>query len=240
MDSLIEQLLHAASGKEGHLEQELDKHRQRITPQLGAAARKLFEEAFDARDGNRALAAATVASVIYRRLGDQANEVRNLIDSMQLQFMRAERVEEYSRVRDNSRQLMALADGLPSPPMAFKAAVLAADCAFFASESTTIGPANEDWLVITLRDLVLACDRAKGVEHNVWFVKFVDLLSTAVDRAMTRFWADAEKDQVAALLRHIAAAVEALIPADFKFPGDAVQTSKIAAVLTQLADEYGP
>jgi len=239
MTPLLKELLEVAARGPAALETALDADASRLTPQLGEEARQRFRQAIDAKDVGAALAAVIVASRIFHRLGDRPNELRNQLDFWQLQFMRAGRVEEYARVREASRHLAELADKIPAPELAFEAAVLAADSAYFAGEAVG-GPDSVAWLITALDDLVVACGRVSGVEKDGGvFLKFVSLLASTVDKAMGRVLLDEDREKVDALLRKIAAVVDDIIPPDFRWPSDPTKTSAVAAALTRLADGYG-
>ena len=185
MDAFLVELMQAAEQGPEHLMGLLDRNRNKISPELATAARQVFKQAISADAGATALLATLVASGIYSCLGDRLNLLRNQMDFWQLHFMEAETAEQYSLVRENFQWSITKADELPAPALAFEAAVLEAECAYFGAEATT-GPRSEQWLLTTLRDLVAACDRASAVEHDAVFLKFVDLLATAVDRGMSR------------------------------------------------------
>jgi hypothetical protein len=237
LDALLADILASGSkGPEG-LEAALERHRTRLSPDLAEAARDVFRRSFEQHDARKALIAIVAANGMYRRLGDTENALRASIDVEQLRFMITDRPEDYESIRHNAQLLIAAATDVPAPTLAFRAAVLAADCAYFISEAG--GPRRTEWLFTTLEDLLIASERARSGLDQKWLVKFVDLLASATSRAMNGLYVDEDADRQRSLLTRLAAAADELIPADFKFPGNADQTARIAAVLTELASEYG-
>jgi hypothetical protein len=233
MDPEIATLLQAAA--QGHLQEELKSHK--LTPQLGAAARQVFDQALAAQRGGDAMAAAYLAASIYQALGDQPNRVANLFDLLQVRFMVADTPPQYQSVREQALSLVGLADNAKSPRFAFYASVLAADCAFFVTQGTND---NVAWLVTTLRDLKAVSERADGFQKDLNFVKFVDLLANVANMAMPRLFLDKDQADVDSLLKALAQRVDTLIPPDFEYPNNPQQTAKISAVLTDLTDRYVP
>ena len=233
MDQEIKTLMQATV--EGRLPETLKSHK--ITPELGAAARHVFIEATEAHDGGTAMTAAFLAATIYQALGDQINQILNLVDFLQVQFMVANDVQKYQTVRERALEVLVLADAAKSRQYAFYATVLAADSAYFTAQAANNNPA---WILTTLRDLTVVCDRAQGFQKDFFFVRFVDLLATAVNTAMYRVFSNQEQLEIDSLLRAIARWIDELVPADFEFPGNPQQTSKIAAILTALTDKYAP
>jgi len=181
------------------------------------------------------MTAAFLAATIYDALGDQINRVHNLVDYLQVEFMVANTVQQYQTVRERALQVLALADVAKSQQHAFYAIVLAADSAYFAAQAANNSSA---WILTTLRDLNTVCDRAQGFQKDLFFVRFVDLLGTAVNTAMHRVFSDQEQPEIDSLLRAIGRRIDQLVPADFEFPGNPQQTSKIAAIMTELTDKY--
>ena len=231
MDLEIKVLMQADAA--GRLLQELPMHK--LTPELGAAAREVFDNALEARDGDTAIPAGLLAATIYDAIGDQTNRVLNLVDVLQVKFMVANTVPEYEDVRSKALFVLGLADKAKAPLLAFYSIVIAADSAFFAAEAADNSPA---WIITTLGDLTTACGRAKGIEKDFYFVKFVDLLASAVNMAMYRVFAEKDQPQIDLLLTSIAQKVDDLVPPDFEFPDNPQQTAKIAAILASLTDKY--
>jgi hypothetical protein len=133
--------------------------------------------------------------------------------------------------------VLGLADQAKSTQLAFNLVVVAADSAFFASEAANN---SSDWLMTTLRDLAMACARAQGIKKDFYFVKFVDLLASAVSGAMHRVFSNEDQPQIDFLLTSIAKQVDDLVPPDFEFPNNPQQTAKIAAILADFTDKYAP
>jgi hypothetical protein len=95
------------------------------------------------------------------------------------------------------------------------------------------------WMKTSLADVVAAFDRAAGHEKDGNFLKLVDLAATVVNNVMTWVLFDQAEQERRGLLQRVAAQVDQLVPADFEWPGNPQQTSKIAAILAQLSDNYG-
>jgi hypothetical protein len=231
MDPEIKTLIQALA--QNRLREELAS--RKLTPRVAAAARQAYGEAMESRVADTAMAAAFVAASIYESLGDRVNYIRNFFNCLQVQFMLANTPQEYATVRERLLELVNLADDAKAPQLAFNAIVLASDSAYFAAKA-----ANDDisWFLTTLRDLNTACQRAQGVQKDDTFAKFVDLIANTANIGMTRYFASNIQSEVDSLLSSIAGKVDDLVPAEFEFPGDPQQTSKIAAILAQFTDKY--
>lgn len=236
MHPVLKQILDQGSAGPKALEEAVNRNRAKLTPQIGVEARQLFTDALARREGQTAMLASVAASLIYDKLGDQFNALKNRIDYVQLEFIQAQTVEEYRRVRELCRALMEQARRLPAPDLEFQAAVQAADSAYFAWKASTN---DVKWLISALEDLVVACERYAGENKGGQLAKLSSLLAATVDQSMSRLFADEQQKQIDSLLRVIASLVENVIPADFKFPNDAVKTSQIATAITTLVDRYG-
>ena len=233
MQNLLKQLLTAAA--QGQLAGAMVNNANNLNPQLASEARDTFLKAVNDHDGAAAIAAASVAAAIYGRIGDSTEQLRNLTDVLQMEFMRASTVAEYKDVRHHGQGLAQQADKAKSPEFAFRALVVAADAAYFAAEADTN---DVPWLILTLQDLVNICNRAEPFQRTRFFIKFVDLLAASVEIGMSRMFLPKDQVTINGLLRSLATKVDQVIPPDIEFPDNPEQTARIAARLARLTDKY--
>jgi hypothetical protein len=132
-----------------------------------------------------------------------------------------------------------MADDIGARDQAFKAATLAADCSFWASEAAA-PQESDDLLLQTLRDIVAASEVAHD-DGGADFERYVSLLAAAANTAMSRIWSDEREAEVNELLRQLAEVSDRTIPVDYRYRqiGDAEKTANTASILTALADGYG-
>ena len=237
MSVSLQLLLDALASGPEDLTAALEEHSGELTPELAAEARATFNRAIGEGNGDEALRAVMVESMINLALGRRDVALSNQIDFQQIRFMAAETRDEYESVRDQSLNLVPMAAETGTPELAFRALVLAADSAFFAS-STTAPPESDKWLLSALGDLGDASEQAIPERDDVWFDRFVSLLGAAAGEAMSRYWGD-DEPAVDERLARLAAAADRIVPADYEFPGEPEKSDRYAEVLAQLSSEHG-
>lgn len=233
MESVLNKLMAAAA--QGQLGSAIMQYAPNINEQLASDARKAFLRANDARDGNTAMAAASVAAAAYERLGNHNEQLRNAVDALQMEFMKASTIEEYKSVREHGQRLAEQAGKLGGLEFEFRARVVAADAAYFAADA---GENDVPWLILTLQDLLALCDKARPFQRTNFFIKFVDLLAASATIGMSRRFLPKDQKTINDLLRGLAKKVDDVIPPDVEFPGNPQQTAKIAERLMRLTDRY--
>jgi hypothetical protein len=224
--------------RKGELNAAIDAHLDQISSQHATEARAVYDEAVSQQPMNApmAMAALAVAAAVSERLGQQYDQIRNLIDFLQILFMQANTPDDYKSVRESIFPLQGYADKCKAFDLAFELQVNAADCSFFAFTANDFELA---WLKTALADLLAACKRAPGFQSDFNFGRMVDLIANTAKRAITRVMPDADRAQVDLMLRSLAAETNILVPVDFQYRNDAEQTSRIVYWLDQLNQNYG-
>ena len=239
MATLVEQLVEAAMHGSAAFTSWLEQHMHDLSPQLADGARQVFKQAINARRADVALAAVQAAAIVYLRLGRHYEALSNYLDYFQMSFMVANTGEAYAEVRDGVLDIVTKAEEIEAEDLAFQAAQLAAEAAFFASQSMPDAQTKVAWIKTALADLVTASAKARFYKDVVWFQKYVSLLAVIVDGVQSSMWLDQEKEQIEAQLRFVAEVVEHLIPVEFEFPSDPSKTNNIARSLASLSFAHG-
>jgi hypothetical protein len=179
------------------------------------------------------------ASMAWLRLGNGEESIRNYIDWQQMDYMRAETPAAYAEVRELLLRGREMAEQIGSRDQAFKAAGLAADCSFWASDAAR-PPESHDLLLQALRDIIAASELADPA-GKADYERYVSLLAAAATTAMGTVWPEQREPEAQSLLRRLAAASDQTIPVEFRYEqvGDPVKTANTASILTALADGYG-
>jgi hypothetical protein len=233
VQNLLKQLITAAA--QGQLASAMTQNASSLNNEIASEAREIFLRALQTQELVTAAAAASVAAAVYERLGNHTEQLRNLVDALQMDFMRASTVVEYKAVRHNAQVLAKQAAECGDSEFVFRARVMAAEAAHFAAE---VDKDDVPWLILTLQDLLALCDQALLFRKSRFFIKFVDLLAGTVAIVMPRRFVPRDQPTIDGLLRALANKVNVVIPPDIEFPGNPQQTAKIAAVLTQFTDKY--
>lgn len=238
MDARIQKILNATAQGEA-LHTWLDEHSDEVTPTLGEQLREVFNEAVDAREAGRAGVAAIAAAFVFLRAGRPRESLSSWIDYHQLRFLVTDTGDGYAAIHDDAATVAQQAEEAGFGDLAFRAAVLMADCAYFASTTVEEIQGKEQLLLITLQDLVMASQYAIWYESPIWMERFVSLLSATVNEALSRVWStdlETERDE---MLMHLVDSVEEVVPVDLQFSDDPVKTVQAAHELATLSYRYG-
>jgi hypothetical protein len=184
-------------------------------------------------------------SIVLGRLGDEHGSMSSMIDCQSAAFAVATTVDEYHQVHGALVDVSARCAQNGWPDLQWKALINAADCDWFASGEAEGGQGDAD-LIRGCHDLAQAFEVAGAhpellADDQFTLQRSASLLGVLAGKAMSRVWLDAGNDGSAAL-RRLWTAADPVLPVDFAFDeqmGGAAKTSALAAVLTQLSDEFG-
>jgi hypothetical protein len=207
-----------------------------LTPALTAGVRDLFVSFLETDQFDNAELAASVLAVLWLRLGNFHEMLRNRLDHLQLQFRRAESAEEYTEVRAKALRTLGKAVDLDEHEFAFRAAVLTADASFFGYRAG--GKAQGLSAVLVLADLVAASHRAQRAAGSPWLPRFVSLMAGTVQAILPERLPTDEQAHADRSFRQIAAEVGGLLPAGRHFSDDREKAAQVDALLNGLADRY--
>jgi hypothetical protein len=233
----LQELLEATA--QGTLPDLLGQRGDELTPELASEARELFKQAAGAGNLDLAQVAAIAAAHAWMRIGDRPKGLVNYIDSLQVDYLRAETPDAYAQAREGLLQARAMGDEIEARDQAFKASTIAADCSFWATQATR-PPGRDGLLLQTMADIVSAGELADP-DLEADFERYVSLLVAAANEAMATVWADQLENQANDLLRQLAAAADRTVPVSFSYRqvGDPEKTAETARVLASLADAHG-
>jgi len=233
--STARELLEAAAGSPGGLEAFLERHA--VTPQLATEVRGAFVRAAKAGHLETAELAASVASLLWLRLGNTHEGFRNAIDRLQVGFQLAQDAAAYLDVRTRALEVLSRLRSLNEEEFSFRAAVLAADAGYFGHRAG--GDRVGLSVPVILADLASASNYARWLVSSTWFPRFVELLAVTVQAAMSKQLEIIEQEQVDRSLRHLAADVRSILPSIRCFPESSAKATEIDRVLTLLVGRYG-
>lgn len=233
--SLVKDMLRAPN-----VDEWFAQNKQRVTPEIAAAADKLASRALAGGDLETARYVSLFAALDYLRLGDRGKALKSFLDQSQAQFGAAEKFEEYEALRKSVLDLRTKAESISRADLAFSAQALAAECSFFAAE-TKKGPDAEGPLLDTLGDAAAALAYAKSAANRGLLERFVDLLAATIDKTMNTYSAERDQAKIDSIYKQIAASAELAIPADFAFTlfQENNTTKSIAAARALAAVSYG-
>jgi hypothetical protein len=234
MDDVLMELRQAAMAGPDALSSALARHSGDLSYALASAASERVDSVRDPYN----LTGWLLAAEIYARLGENERALESYVNLGQARYMAADTVDEYRDTRDLALSVIETADSEGLGGVASAAAVLAADCAYYAGEASR-GGERFAWRVTALEDIVHAARRISPGETGPWFVRFVDLLAVIANLIMAANPAGPDGDRVIELLHGAAVAARRLVPETFQFPGDANQTANIRSTLERLREAYG-
>jgi hypothetical protein len=229
------ELSRASAGGPPALDAYLQTHD--LTPGLATGVRELFLSFLQTDQFDNAELAASVLAVLWLRLGNVHEVLRNRLDHLQLQFRRAASAEAYAEVRAQALDALGKAVDLDEHEFAFRAAVLTADASFFGYRAGGQAPGLSAALV--LADLVAASHRAQRAAGSRWLPRFVSLMAGAVQVMLSERLPADDQAQADRSFRQLAAEVGGLLQARRHFPDDREKAAHVDALLKDLAAKYG-
>jgi hypothetical protein len=234
MNPALELLKASAIGPRG-LESFLQTHE--LTPELAGAMRELFTTFVNTDQFENAELAASVLALLWLRLGNFQEGLRNLIDHLQLRFRLAESPEAYIQVRTQALAALSKAVELEDHEFAFRAAVLAADASYFGHAAGGLAPGLN--MPLVLADCVAAAHRANRATTSPWFPRFVSLFAGILQMAASEHLSREDQENADCSLRQLAGEVDLLLPTTRHFPDDPEKASQVATLLAALVANYG-
>ena len=177
-----------------------------------------------------------VAAGLWMRLQDAERMSRAHLQYLETNYMLASTPEAYAQVRALAHHF---SDGLrkaQNRQLAAASDVIAADCAFWASEGTQDEAGAIELRVACLEDLQRAGNDADVIEGG--HLERYASLATAIFQTATKTNWGRSQDHAEELLVDLAAATERLVPVEYSF-SDAEKTMHVATWLATLSDEYG-
>jgi hypothetical protein len=234
MSTAMDLLRAAATGPEG-LESFLQTHE--LTSQLAAEVRDVFVRSIHAGHLETAELAASVGAMLWLRLGNTHEMFRNVIDHLQVRFQLAHDAASYVAVRSSTLDVLSRVVSLQDDELGFRAAVLAADAAYFGHQ---VGGERLGLSIpLMLADLAAATNYAQRAAPSTWFPRFVGLTAAVAQRAMAEDLSEDQREQADRSLRHLAGEVASLRPTSRYFPEDPEKARQVDALLTALVSRYG-
>lgn len=237
-----------ASVADGTLGDYLDAHPELIDTAVAETARGDVLAATEAGRTDVVYVAATSAAFIYLRLGQRVEALTNQLDAMQALFMVAEDAEAYQRTRLAALTVGGQALEISAAAIAFRAQVLAADCAWFAAELVDrFGPEREEAegrLLLALSDVADAAELSGPLADDPgqagWIVRLASLLSAVAEAGMEQPWATERALPARTALRGLARAAEQLpLELSFDGAGGTEKSAQVASILAELDARHG-
>ena len=238
MATFLEQLIDLSLRDNEAFTAMMDGHSREITPELAIEAHGIFIEAMKTQQFGYAAKAACTASSLYLALGDRHAGLKHYIYFQQMRYMVASTEEAYQNIREVATGLISMAEEISAFDLAFASATLAANCAYFTGDLQDAPAAKEQWMRLTLGDLILASGYGpRAVRDDL--EQFVSLLTGFMEIITTLV---PSPDTVLELqLRQLAQAVENFVPEDFRFQiyGDSTKSANSARWLAVLSRRFG-
>jgi CHAT domain-containing protein len=164
--------------------------------------------------------------------------LRIQIEGAYVRFTQAETLEQYQAVRDSVLTGAREATVNEATGLAFGAWILAAKCAFAASEKAAPGN-RQQWLERAFQDLLTASDLGgQGIAPDQ-LVEFALIVCNLFQQSEKTLWFDVPEAQVTQWLHSLARAVETFVPLDLEVESSVAQTSETARLLADLSYLFG-
>jgi CHAT domain-containing protein len=221
----------------------LARNRDRITPQLAAAANDLAGLDLETGHLKEAKPVAGLAAEAYRRLRDPAGETRMTLVVLLARIPETQKPQEFANLRSRCLKLGDVARKLGKPDMAFSAEASATIASISQYQATDNQEEALPVLLQAMSDAAVALPHVKQSASRVWVQVLIKRLVWLLnDSSEFPFGVLGAREKRNALLKQIAAAVEREVPVDFHFVpayGDEEETAQAAMVLANLSYAYG-
>jgi CHAT domain-containing protein len=229
----------------------LTLNRLRLTPAFLDAVERISDEAAD--QANRTRSAGTLrfaqiaklmAATALLKQGDRPNALRNFIGASDVEFMLANSNDAYEHVLKNALDFAEKAESIGSTDLAFRARVIAGDCAYQASilqglDDNIRKQRQHD----ALANLVGAAKFADLKTPPAWLERFLSLSGAVLGDAYNRYAYGGDENERLASLKQLTASFQTLVPPDFSFKlrpdKDWMSDVDFARLLAGLSYEYG-
>jgi CHAT domain-containing protein len=215
---------------------------ERATKEIVDAAEAMGTEAMRHNAGNEAKALFGFAALGYLRLGDKASGLNSMLNVHQVDFMMAEKPEQYRAVRTSVLALLQMAEQSKiAPELQFRMALLTADCTFFSGRPEGDTSPDGKWLQATLTDLIPVFDKASANTSSIELERLASLASDVLGLTVDQFFEN--ENELVPLLKKVAASLDTIFPADFVYrdtkPGDKRASLLTARIFAEVSYRYG-
>ena len=131
------------------------------------------------------------AALGYVRLGDRISGLNSMLNLHQVDFMIAEKPEQYREVRKAILGLLQKAEEAKiAPELQFRLALLAADCTFFSGKPEDKSSPDQKWLQATLSDLIPVFGKAGANTSVIELDRFASLATDVLGMASGELFAN--------------------------------------------------
>lgn len=220
------------------------KNEARLSPELAKKAEEIAEDLVHDHEFEAANHLYRFAGNMHLHFGDRAGALEEFINSMQMGLLIAEKFEQFQTLTQDASAISSKAESIRRYDLQFEAALIAANSAYFGSQTRKGGDAEQP-IADTLKDCVAALKTIQYASNRFYFERFVSLLADVIESATSVPFVNTEKAQsdVNELLRQIARGAEQSIPSDFKYTnpklGTAESTIETAAKLAGISYRFG-
>lgn len=213
------------------------EHPQAITPARAERVSATARQAMLQSQFQTASVLWMVAAGLWARLEQPERTSRAHLQYLETNYMLASTPAAYTEVRSLAHHFADASRKAQIRQLATASDVIAADCAFWASEGVQDEAGALQLRVACLEDLQRAASDSEMLEGG-HLERYASLAAAIFQRATTTTtWGDSQ-DHAERLLVDLAAATERLVPVEYSFD-DAQKTSHVATWLATLSDEYG-
>ena len=220
----------------------LEQNSEMLTLDTLEKAKEIYKAALPSRNINLAAASASFASFIGLHMGRPRDSLNSYIDYNQVLFMIAESLNSYEQVRSSCLEIIPKAKSINDDSLVFRAAILASDCSFFILQLELDHQTEKEWRLNAVNDLALSAKYSEHYRNDMWFQRFISLLSAISQRLESRLYFDDVEEKSKEKFEEITGIIEKVIPVDFKFSsaiGDNAKSIYVAQTLGGLSYRYG-
>ena len=215
------------------------QHDARMTVEFAQRAGGLWSYALDAKKYGLGQRAAMIAARAFLRNNKRAESIRAFFEYTQFSFLGANTPDEYNDVRNSMRGIGEKAQAIHAADTAFMALTRAAECGFFAVDGEPDFYKQQDWMRLSVSDLVEAgaVMPANAItELPNFFSTFVDVLCALFNKTRERVWLN-DPQMEGEWWRKLAAVVERSVPVEYELPGPENHAKRRA--LAALSEQFG-
>jgi hypothetical protein len=184
-----------------------------------------------------AAAAFLLTGCIHQQRGDAKGALTSQVQHVEVMFMVAQTTDAYEQAHDLALNLAAHAVQARFTDLAFWAFALAADSAYWGSDSAPDAATRKRWLRAAVNALLTTEPLSPSNEFTAVWARFVSSLVATYQTTMQQTWGS-DQAAVDASLRRLASLAERLIPVTYAFD-DPKKTAHVAHHLADLSVRYG-
>ena len=222
----------------------IEENLESLTPELIAEIELVASHAAQTGEFEYAWLAYVLNAMVHTRIGARYKGLDSWLSGIDMRFQLADTIEAYRAVRDSARDTANKALSIGAEALRFRAHVIAADAAYFASKHQSLDSSDRGtWRIELLEDVMRASMLARGDSGGVVLERFASLIMPVLDGALNEpvYTLDSEVDKT--LLSSLAEPLERAIPVGFEFqrlPGsDRYKTALLSIQLAELSYLYG-